>query len=304
MINKYKFRFKKIILTLVIFNILILGIGSVLGESIETKDISCIHCHSKEVIDFQTSVHFKDLLCTDCHQGNTSINGSVSTSAMNNIIKIPTKSGVPSICIKCHKNEVVTYKDSIHWKNIEEGRTEAPSCLDCHGVHNILSYKDPNSTTYFENIPETCSNCHENQTKMSAWYYGINTDRFDTYKKSYHYRAIQLKNANRTLPNGKGLATCPDCHENHDTKNASDPTSTIYPENLALTCGKDKCHSIQNAVVYGGKVHEGLSIYLFNLDIKKLVTYFYVLMILFELTFTFGLIFLGITSKIELRKRH
>jgi len=37
---------------------------------------------------------------------------------------------------------------------------------------------------------------------------------------------------------------------------------------------------------------------------RELVTYFYIIMILFELSFTIGLIFLGITSKFEIRRRH
>jgi hypothetical protein len=146
-------------------------------------------------------------------------------------------------------------------------------------------------------VPGTCAKCHENQTKMQALYYGIRTDRFDTYKKSFHYKSYES--------GGRLLAVCSDCHENHDTRQASDPKSAINPANLPSTCGKSGCHpGANNVFIYGGKIHEEQSVYLLSLDAKRLVTYFYILMILFELTFTIGLIFLGITSNFEIRRRN
>lgn len=268
-----------------------------------TKDISCFHCHSAEVKQFETSRHFGKISCTDCHGGDISINGSlVSLNVMNkdsNFIGTPSKLNITKLCSQCHKDTVDLYKESIHYKKLISGRDSAASCIDCHNMHNVLSYTDSNSKTYPKNVPELCANCHENQTRMQAWYYGIQTDRFDTYKNSYHYKAIILGTEQ------KSLATCDDCHENHNTKNQTDPTSAIYPGNLAKTCEKEGCHSKQGAVIYGGTVHEGKSVYLLDtrIDLKSLVTYFYILMILFEISFTFGLIALGIYSQIEIKKR-
>ena len=270
-------------------------------------DMSCIHCHSKEMEKFQKSVHYNKISCIDCHGGDIYINGTISVYAMSkNFTDIQTKTNIPNICSNCHSDVVKLYKGSIHDTALRE--KGVASCTDCHGSHDILSYKDQNSTTYFANVPTSCANCHENQTKMSAWYYGIKTDRFDTYKKSYHYKAMILskdnKNAKERLSGGKGLATCPDCHENHNTRNESDPKSAIYPTNLVRTCEKPGCHSEQQkALIYGGKIHEGQSVNLLNIDLKALVTYFYIVMTIFELGFTFWLIFLGIYSKMDIKKR-
>lgn len=301
-----------------IYTVLILNIGTTIGATIDidaskyvdaSKDTSCTHCHSKEMKDFQKGVHFNKISCIDCHGGDVSINGTVSIYAMNdNFIDIQTKINTINICSNCHSDVVKLYKDSVHYNILRE--KGVASCTDCHNVHDILSYKDPNSTTYFENVPILCASCHENQTKMSAWYYGIKTDRFDTYKKSYHYKAIMLRrgseNADERLSGGRGLATCSDCHESHNTRNESDPNSAIYPTNLVKTCEKSGCHSEQQkALIYGGKVHEGQSVYLLStkIDLKAIVTYFYIIMIIFELSFTFGLIALGIYSKIDIKKR-
>lgn len=292
----------KILVGAIAFIILML-LPSILASGKEmngnASDVSCINCHPDEAKEFQKSVHYDTILCTDCHGGNITINQTISMDSMHDNFKgVPMKIDMIEICSNCHNNVTKEYKQSTHWNALEE--KGVASCTDCHGTHNIISYKDPNSMTYFENVPLLCSNCHENQTKMQAWYYGIKTDRFDTYKKSYHYKAMILGGGKE-----KSLATCPDCHENHNTKNESDPESAIYPANLVKTCEKSGCHTEQKSLIYGGKVHEGRSVYILstNIDLKRLITYFYIVMIMFELTFTLGLIFLGTYSKVEIRKR-
>lgn len=265
----------------------------------ENVDISCFHCHSLQVKEFEASVHYnREISCTDCHGGDLSISGSiVSVNVMHtNFTGVASRINSTNSCSKCHPEPTDKYKNSIHWKELARGVTIAATCTDCHGTHNILSSGNNNSLTYIDNVPGTCANCHQNQTKMQAWYYGIRTDNFDTYKKSFHYKAL--------LSGGTGLATCPDCHENHDTRSQNDPASAINQTNLPATCGKTGCHPGENVLITGGKVHEGQSVFLWFIDAKKLVTYFYIIMIIFEVTFTLGLIFLGITSKFELRRRH
>lgn len=262
----------------------------------DNHDISCYHCHSKQLIEFQKSVH-RNISCADCHGGDINVSGiAISINVMNqNFAGVPTRINITNLCSRCHEEATTQYKESIHYKQLAKGRTQAASCIDCHGTHDILSSKNPASMTYSENIPLLCSKCHENQTTMQA--YGIKTDRFDTYKKSYHYKAY--------VAGGKVLATCADCHKNHDVRSKDDPQSVIHPANLPDTCGKSGCHpGAQNVFIYGGKVHEEQSVFLGPIDAKKLVTYFYILMILFELAFTFGLIFLSISSNFEVRRRH
>jgi len=274
-------------------------LAGVAVAQVNNGDVSCYHCHSRQVSEFEKSVHFnKNISCTDCHGGDLKINGSVvSINVMTKTFKgSPSRVNLTAFCSKCHAQVTAKYEKSIHWKKVQEGRAESASCIDCHGVHNILSSKNKDSPTNIDNSSMMCAGCHENQTKMQALYYGIKTDRFDTYKKSYHYKSY--------LGGGRLLATCSDCHENHDTKPEDDPESAINPANLPATCGKTNCHpGANNVYVYGGKIHEEQSVTLFFIDVKTLVTYFYIIMILFELTFTFGLIFMGITSGLDIGRR-
>ena len=241
-------------------NVLILAILLFLFTVVVSaqEDISCYHCHTKVVNEFRTNIHYnKGFTCADCHGGATTSNYSViSYSVMSgDFIGRPTRDNITEICSKCHKQETEDYKTSIHWEQIEKGHPEAATCTDCHGVHEIRAINDPNSSSNHHNSPVTCARCHSNKEMMSAWYYGIKTDRFDTYKESFHWRALD-----------KGyelVATCADCHENHKTKAHTDPKSSTYTENLPKTCGKANCHEGVNfdAKVATGLVHDKESLH-------------------------------------------
>ncbi len=228
--------------------ILILLISLFTSIGYAQEDISCYHCHQDVVSQFRNNIHYqKNFTCADCHGGNDLENSSViSTNAMSgNFIGVPSRSSITDVCSKCHKQEAKDYKTSIHWAQIQNGHTDAATCTDCHGVHNIRAISDPNSSVNHQNIAATCAKCHSNKEMMSAWYYGIPTDRFDTYKDSFHGIAL---NKGYTQ-----VATCSDCHGNHNTKSPSDPNSSTYPDNLPKTCGK--CHP---GAQFDVKVAEGL----------------------------------------------
>lgn len=213
-------------------------------------DVSCYHCHTKVVSEFRNNIHYhKGFTCADCHGGSAEPNSTViSANVMSgNFIGRPMRADITDVCSKCHPKEAKDYKTSIHWEQIKKGHPEAATCTDCHGVHEIRAIKDPNSSSNHQNSPATCAKCHANKELMSAWYYGIKADRLDTYKESYHWKALK---------NGyKLVATCADCHGNHDTKSHNDPTSSTYSDNLPKTCGKEGCHE---EVDFDAKVSIGL----------------------------------------------
>ncbi len=42
--------------------------------------------------------------------------------------------------------------------------TNKPVCIDCHGVHDMKSVDDPESTVIKENLLDTCQKCHPDAT--------------------------------------------------------------------------------------------------------------------------------------------
>ena len=237
-----------------------------IGVAGAQEDVSCYHCHTKVVNEFRNNIHYdKGFNCASCHGGAEKSNSSlISNTVMSgDFVGRPTRNNITGICSKCHVKETEDYKTSIHWDAIQKGHPEAATCTDCHGTHEIRAIKDPNSSSNHHNSPVTCAKCHSNNEMMSAWYYGIKADRFDTYKESFHWRALDR---GYTL-----VATCADCHENHKTKSHTDPTSSTYPENIPKTCGKENCHEGVNfdAKVAGGLVHDKESLHTSELKWNK-----------------------------------
>ena len=56
-------------------------------------------------------------------------------------------------------------------KQSPDAPTNKPVCFDCHGVHDIKSAKDPNSSVFKTNLLKTCQQCHPNATANfpSSW---------------------------------------------------------------------------------------------------------------------------------------
>lgn len=219
-----------------IFILIMVSFLSITAVSAE-DDVPCYHCHTKVVGEFRNNIHYqRGFTCADCHGGHVQFNATfISVDVMGgDFIGKPSRNNITNICSECHVQETKDYKTSIHWEQIEKGHPDAATCTDCHGTHEIRAIGDPKSSSNHQNSPATCAKCHSNKELMSAWYYGIKTDRFDTYKESFHWKALS-----------KGymlVATCADCHGNHNTKSHTDPTSSTYPDNLPKTCGKVNCH--------------------------------------------------------------
>ena len=166
---------------------------------------------------FQQSVH-SQLDCVDCHDG---IKDLVHPSHLP-----------PPNCAGCHEKEGRDYAGSIHGVSHAMGASGAANCWDCHGSHNILSPKNPESSVYKMNLPQTCAKCHSN-AGLSQEYRMKNPQAAAQYMDSVHGYAL-LKMGLIVAP------SCNDCHGVHDIKRSVDRDAPINHANVAKTCGK--CH--------------------------------------------------------------
>lgn len=214
------------------------------GANAQTKN-SCLECHAGmdaplgvSSPDFLGSIHAqKGVTCIGCHGGDA--------SSDDYLVSMGKKAGyrghidrtqIPALCGKCHSDaaymrgydpslrtdQLSQYATSVHGKLIANGDSHVAVCTDCHGVHNIVSPKDPRSPVYPTNVAKTCSNCHASAEHMKS--YKIPTNQFAEYNLSVHHQA--LANGDLSAP------TCTTCHGSHGAA----PPGVDSVQHVCSTC--------------------------------------------------------------------
>jgi cytochrome b subunit of formate dehydrogenase len=184
----------------------------------------CLMCHSdneltmekkgKEISLFvnedvyKGSTHSK-LSCVSCHKGFDAEN-------------IPHAENIKEInCVSCHQK--VLTKHSFHPQIIKSkgfGKSPDTSCKSCHGIHDVISPKNPKSKWNNKNLIITCGNCHK--------------DASEHYLSSNHAEAFKSGD--------KGAPNCITCHKSSITKTAFGENKVELKkaqEKLCLSCHLD-----------------------------------------------------------------
>jgi cytochrome b subunit of formate dehydrogenase/ssDNA-binding Zn-finger/Zn-ribbon topoisomerase 1 len=204
---------------------------------------ACLECHldaelmqsfdRPELVEFvktyETSVHAvaghegsEGAECVDCH-GDHVENGLEATRARFE------RGNVGETCGACHEEVVEDYLASTHGELLAEGDDLAPTCVDCHGEHDIsaVGAKEYNKV----HRKDVCYDCHVENAAVVA---RVRNESILRYDESAHYSALRNGNEN--------AAVCSDCHGAHLVLRASDERSTVHPTNVAKTCGVIGCH--------------------------------------------------------------
>jgi len=183
---------------------------------------TCGGCHEDMMANYETSEHARALLkaglvgsspsCSSCH-GKHDIHAKTDPAATTHHAK------VGATCGNCHSGVLKDFNESAHSVALTAGR-EGPVCSTCHEPHAIAN---PSAAATRHAVSDGCGNCHE--------------DYSTSFRGSFHGKATSLEN--------KAAAACADCHTPHRNLAASDPRSSVHPDNLAATCGA--CHKNVNA---------------------------------------------------------
>lgn len=258
---------------------------------------NCSGCHEKEGKDYATSIHGVSHKmgasgaadCWSCH-------GSHEIGAVKLADSPVFKLNLPNTCATCHTNAglnqeyrmkfpeaAAQYKDSIHGRALlKMGLIIAPSCNDCHGVHDIKRGVDREAPINHANVAKTCGKCHVGieQTYEKSVHgqllasgdkrgpvctdchtaHGIETPQNGHFKmmsdarcgkchedRLEHYRDTYHGKA---MALGKPMvaaqvAACFDCHGHHDVLPPSNPDSRLSQTNILKTC--QQCHPTATA---------------------------------------------------------
>ena len=204
----------------------------------------CQKCHEEQYSKTLDSVHMKSIaagntnaaICTDCHNPHTQPVITDQTGAL-----LPqARLAIPETCARCHSAIYDQYKQSVHGAALtQEGNTDVPTCIDCHGVHNI---GDPTTNSFRLQSPELCAKCHTNPSIMNK--YGISTQVLNTYVADFHGTTVTL--FEKTTPDQvTNKPVCFDCHGVHNIKLVNDPVYGLeMKQNLLTAC--QRCHPDAN----------------------------------------------------------
>lgn len=202
---------------------------------------SCKQCHEDQYLKTMDSIHQRAIdagnenaaICTDCHNPHTQ-NRLTGTSSGE--LTPGARLHIPETCAQCHSKIYNVYKASVHGKALTaEGNLDVPTCIDCHGVHNI---GDPTTVTFRNSTPYLCAKCHTDESIMNK--YQISTKVLDTYVADFHGTTVKLfEEQFPGQPTNKPV--CTDCHGVHDISKVDDPLAGIaLRDNLVVKC--QRCH--------------------------------------------------------------
>ena len=190
----------------------------------------CSGCHEPKYESTLDDSHGRALaegnldaaVCTDCH------------GAHNIPVPDEPRERISHTCEQCHSAIFNEYSQSVHGEALlEESNPDVPTCIECHGVHNLT---DPKTNLFRVQSPELCATCHANDDLMTE--YDISTDVFETYVADFHGTTVTLfEQQSPDVETNK--AVCYDCHGVHAIRRPDDPQNGIKA-NLLETC--QQCH--------------------------------------------------------------
>lgn len=241
----------------------------------KVKVEACVECHEEEIAEFQKSVHASKAHLDDDAANCGKCHGNLHTLPRRPGLEAPLSPiNQMYTCGQCHGDMMEGYLHSSHAKaRLAKGLINSPACTDCHGGHDILPKDNPESRTSPQHSPETCGTCHElvldkwrdESAHGALWQQGKETalcvdchdahdvvdptslqmrehmvdncghcheEQSKTFRDNFHGKA--------TLIGHKDSAACASCHTPHQNLPASDPRSSIHPDNIAKMCGS--CH--------------------------------------------------------------
>lgn len=204
--------------------------------------VNCLSCHESDGLsNYSQSVHGvtgggRGVSCVDCHTKHAIRN-------VSSLEPVERKSYAETVCAKCHGTIAVRYVQSDHGLALARGVRGAPSCIDCHGEHTVLSASDTTARTNRMRQAAMCLSCHLDNEEVRSRV-GPSAGFISSYETSVHGQAIAQGN--------DAAATCTDCHTSHDMKKGADPRSSVSKNTIAATCGA--CHG-DIREQYAGSIH-------------------------------------------------
>lgn len=169
-----------------------------------------------------TGVHAA-LACAECHGPGEVTPPGDPESTVN-------RRSVAATCGRCHAVQRDAWASGSHGVAAEAGGAVAPTCVSCHGGHQVVRARDDGAPTSAGRVVLTCTNCHEDPAVLR--HTDLPYAPVEGFEATFHGTALEHGITD--------VATCASCHGAHAVRPASDPRSRVHPANLRQTCGS--CH--------------------------------------------------------------
>jgi predicted CXXCH cytochrome family protein len=171
-------------------------------EKGDTGRPTCLSCHRSAVTagagDLAALKKVQERLCVTCHLTDRKVRDRISSS--------------PSF--------IAAYESSVHGAALLRGDSRAPTCIDCHGAHDMRRGFDSSSPLNKMRVQNVCVRCHAAEQL--------------TYRGSIHGTALAKGNTD--------APTCTDCHGEHSILSPKNPRSPVAAANVsARVCSP--CHA-------------------------------------------------------------
>ncbi len=161
--------------------------------------------------------------CFSCHGAHGVLPASDPDSPVNRL-------NVAATCSSCHPSEGEEYRASVHAAGVAAGDEAAPTCVSCHGGHDVRAATQEGARTAAGRVVFTCAECHEDPAVLRSA--DLPYDAVQSYEHSFHGIAY--------LHGIHDVATCASCHGAHLVLPPSDPRSLVNPATIRTTCSR--CH--------------------------------------------------------------
>ncbi len=211
------------------------------------RAVDCQSCH--EIAAYEKSVHGRNdgtagarkpehvaASCKACHGTHDILSPDDPKSPTN-------RTHLSGVCGQCHEDVTRHFTRSAHGMALERGIKGAPTCVDCHGEHNVEETASKQSPVYKGHEARVCLKCHLDNPEVRQRV-GPSAGFIAGYEASIHGVALASGN--------EKAATCSDCHGAHDMKKGSNPTASVNKWNIPQTCGR--CHT-EVAKTYNESIH-------------------------------------------------
>jgi predicted CXXCH cytochrome family protein len=201
---------------------------------------ACKYCHAYQYELAQDSVHAtaqangnrQAAVCSDCHTAHEvrRLNDPETHTLLPD-----ARMWIPQRCALCHNAIYQKYIKSVHGSALTEGNPDVPTCIDCHGVHNI---PDPTTNAFRLKSPQLCAKCHTDPVKMAK--YGLTTNVLSSYVADFHGTTTEVF-AKESPDAQVNTPVCFDCHGVHDISRVDDPQTGLEMKNNLLARCRE-CH--------------------------------------------------------------